>query len=132
MGPGVRRLDRPPILKSVRERRFPAWVLLLAATALLAGPGATLYAASPCNAGPPMACCGAEGDDGAPAPCSCSLSPVAPAPSVAETASHGVVLAEAPAPALTGPNPAPAASTRIAPPRARAAPLFLLFVAFLN
>jgi len=106
--------------------------LLFVAAALIVGPGATLYAASPCNAGPPMACCGDNGDDGAPAPCGCSMSPVTPAPSVVEITSQGVVLAEAPAPALAGPDPAPAAATRSAPPRARAAPLFLLFVAFLN
>ncbi|HQR67660.1 MAG TPA: hypothetical protein PLB02_09715, partial [Thermoanaerobaculia bacterium] len=69
----------------MRERRLSAFLPLLAALALLAGPGATLYAASPCHAGAPMACCtGEEGGD--PPPCGCSLSPVPPAPAVVEAA----------------------------------------------
>ncbi|HUM03625.1 MAG TPA: hypothetical protein VL084_15145 [Thermoanaerobaculia bacterium] len=116
------------------NRRFTALTLFLVAAALIAGPGAKLYAASPCNAGPPMACCGGEGDDGAPAPCSCSLSPFAPAPTVPEAATRGDNLAEspAPAPALAPPDPAPVPSMEPAVPRARAAPLYVLFDAFLN
>lgn len=120
--------------RGVTNRRVAALSLLLVAAALIVGPGAKLYAASPCNAGPPMACCGGEGDDKAPAPCGCSLSPVAPSPTVPETATRTVVLADSPAPApvMAEPEPAPAASMAAVVPRGRAAPLFVLFVAFLN
>lgn len=109
-----------------------AFSLLLVATALIVGPGVTLYAALPCHSGAPMACCSGDGDGGAPAPCGCSLRPVVPSPTVAETAAPVVVLAEAPPLALAGPDPAPAAAPSPVTPRARAAPLFVLFAAFLN
>ena len=118
--------------RHVTDRRVSACFLLLVAAALIAGPGATLYAASPCNTGAPMDCCSGDGDGGAPPPCGCSLSPVAPSPTIAETGSPAVVLAEAPLLALAGPDPVPAVPQSPVTPRARAAPLFVLFVTFLN
>jgi hypothetical protein len=111
----------------MKSRRVSAFSLLVVAAALIAGPGPKLFAASPCNTGAPMACCASEGDEGAPAPCGCSLNPVVPSPSVEETVPQGVVLVEAPLPAvaaevLTAAGPA----ARVAP-RARSAPLHLLY-----
>lgn len=104
-------------------------VLLLAllAAALVAAPAARLAAAAPCGGAAPMDCCGGMGDEDAP-PCHCSLNPAPPAPAVVASAdAPGVVLAEAPlsatgieAPAVSGPA-APVA------PRARSAPLHLLY-----
>jgi len=113
-------------------RRVSAFFLLFVAAVLIAGPGATLYAASPCNSGTPMGCCSGDGDGGAPPPCGCSLSPIAPSPTIAETGSPVVVLAEAPLPALARLDPVPAASQSPVTVRARAAPLFVLFATFLN
>jgi len=108
-----------------------AWLGLLAALVLSAGPGASLYAALPCHAGKPMACCAGD-DGGGTSPCRCSLSPVAPSPAVAESTSAVVVLAGSLPLELAVPDPAPAASESPVPHRARAAPLFVLFAAFLN
>jgi hypothetical protein len=74
-----------------------------------------------------MDCCAGMGDESAP-PCGCSLNPVPPAPAVVASAeAPAVVLAESPlpeagieAPAVSGP------AARVAP-RARSAPLHLLF-----
>jgi len=120
--------------RHVKTRRIAVFSLLFVASGLIAGPGAVLYAASPCNTGAPMTCCAGEGDDGAPAPCGCSLNPVTPSPSVTETESQRVVPDEAPAsaPALAGPDPVPASPKGPVTPRARAAPLFVLFAAFQN
>jgi hypothetical protein len=104
-------------------------VLLLAllAAALVAAPAARLAAASPCGGAAPMDCCAGTGDEGAP-PCHCSLNPVPPAPAVVASAdAPTVVLAEI-APAAVEPE-APGVSSpvpRIAP-RARSAPLHLLY-----
>ena len=94
-------------------------VVFVAVLALVALPSAGRAAASPCAGPAPMDCCAGMGEDGA-SPCHCSLNPVPPAPAtLAPAAAPAVVLAEAPLPALL--VEAPAA------PRARAAPLFLLF-----
>jgi hypothetical protein len=116
----------------VRERRLAASLLLLAALALLAGPGATLYAASPCHTGAPMACCSGE-EGGEPSPCGCSLSPVPPAPAVVEAAAPDAAPANAALP-LIAPAPDPAAEPP-APsvaPRARAGPIFLRVLSLRN
>ena len=97
------------------------------AASLIAGPGLKLFAASPCNTGAPMACCAGEGDDQAPAPCGCSLNPVVPSPSVEETALQGVVLVEAPLPAVAAEAPTAAGPAAHVAPRARSAPLHLLY-----
>lgn len=91
-----------------------------------------LYAALPCNSGPPMACCGGSDGGSAPAPCHCSLSPVAPFHAVVETAPPGVIVNDAPASSLVGPDRAALTPLAAPEPAARAAPLFVLFVAFLN
>ncbi len=100
--------------------------------ALLAGPALRLRAASPCDLGAPMACCGSD-QNGVPAPCGCTLRPATPSPAVVESAPPGVALVEIPAPDLVE---APAETTpfpvQSVTPRARAAPLFVLFAAFLN
>jgi len=74
-----------------------------------------------------MACCAGMGDDDAP-PCHCSLNPVPPAPAVVVSAdAPAVVLAEALAPMVAADAPvASGPATRVAP-RARSAPLHLLF-----
>jgi len=114
-------------------RRGSAAFLLLVATVLVAGPGAGLYAASPCHEGSPMDCCAGDDGSGTPDPCGCSLSPMAPKSAVVESASISVLLAVTPAEPLAAPGPeAPAPGPRGVVPRARAAPLFVLFVAFLN
>ncbi len=108
-------------------------LILLVGAILVAGPGMRLFAALPCNAGPPMACCGeSNGQSGAPAPCGCSLNPVAPSLAVVEAASPDFVLDDAPALSLAEPDPVPPAPLAAPASGARAAPLFLLFVAFLN
>jgi hypothetical protein len=60
------------------------------------------------------------------------LNPVAPSLAVVEVASPDVVLDDAPASSLVGPDPVPLAPLAVPEPVARAAPLFVLFVAFLN
>ena len=83
---------------------------------------------SPCNTGAPMACCAGKSHGRAtPAPCRCSLGPIAPSPSIAETASQSVVLAEAPLPAVAVEAPAAAGPVARVAPRARSAPLHLLY-----
>jgi hypothetical protein len=92
-----------------------------------------LYASLPCNAGPPMACCGeSNGGGGAPSPCRCSMSPMAPSPAVVDGASPDIGLGDAPASSLVGTDPVSLAPLAAPEPIARAAPLFVLFVAFLN
>jgi len=104
-------------------------VLLLAlfAAALVAAPAARLAAVSPCGGSAPMDCCAGMGDDGAP-PCHCSLNPVPPTPAVVVAAdAPAVVLAEALTPmALVDAPVASGLAARIAP-RARSAPLHVLF-----
>lgn len=105
---------------------------LSATLALLAGPGATLYAASPCHTGTPMACCSGE-EGGEPAPCGCSLSPVTPAPGVVKTVAPDAVPATAPLPVLaTAPDPAPEAPAPSVAARARAGPIFLRTLSLRN
>ena len=78
-----------------------------------------------------MACCAGMGDDDAP-PCHCSLNPVPPAPAVVVSAdAPPVVLAEALAPMAVVDAPlAVNVESRVAP-RARSAPLHLLFAVLL-
>lgn len=74
-----------------------------------------------------MDCCAGMGHDGAP-PCHCSLRPVLPAPAAIDAAhSPAVVLAEASLPAVAVETPAPASPVVRVAPRARSAPLHLLF-----
>jgi hypothetical protein len=99
---------------------------------LVVGSALRLWAVSPCASKEPMTCCGGD-ESGAPAPCGCSLSAATPSAAVVESASTDVVIAEAPAADVVV---APADTTRF-PARsvtacARAAPLFVLFAAFLN
>jgi hypothetical protein len=115
----------------VEHRRRSALFLLLVASALVAGPGPGLAAVSPCASGSPMTCCGGD-ENSAPVPCGCWLNAAPPSPAVIESAPPDVVLAEAPAPALVVPPPSPDAPPVRVTPRARAAPLFVLFVAFMN
>ena len=79
-----------------------------------------------------MACCGSD-ENGVPAPCGCTLRPATPSPAVVESAPPGVELAVTPA-AEAVPEPAAERPPWAEPvtPRARAAPLFVLFAAFLN
>ena len=113
--------------------RFPAAVAALAALVLLAGPGMRLYAALPCHAGAPMACCdGENGTGGSHPPCNCTISPAAPSQAVVEAAAPVTVPDAAPTAALVEPAAPPAPAPAAVPERARAGPLFVLFVAFLN
>jgi hypothetical protein len=113
----------------VARRRLAVPLLFVA---LVVGSALRLWAVSPCASKGPMTCCGGD-ESGAPAPCGCSLSAATPSPAVVESASTTVALAETPAaevvvaPAETTPFPA-----RSVTPCARAAPLFVLFAAFLN
>jgi hypothetical protein len=104
-------------------------VLLLAllAAALVAAPAARLAAASPCGGPAKMDCCAGMGDDDAP-PCHCSLNPVPPAPAVVVSAdATPVVLAEALAPMVVVDAPVASGPAARVVPRARSAPLHLLF-----
>lgn len=122
-----------PILSTVAKGPFPAVLVVLAAAVLVAGPGMALFAALPCNVGPPMACCdSADGERDSPSPCGCSLSPVAPSHTLVEGTSPVPALDAVPAPALIEPVPAPDLPAAAVASKARAAPLFVLFVAFLN
>jgi hypothetical protein len=116
----------------VKSRRFAASWLLFVAAALIAGPGASLYAASPCNTGAPMTCCAGD-DGGEPSPCGCSLSPVTPAPGVVDAAAPDAAPAAEPLPLFeTAPDsPAMAPAPSVAP-RAGAGPLFLLALSLRN
>lgn len=101
--------------------------LAVLVAAVVAAPAARLAAASPCPGAAPMDCCAGMGQDGAP-PCHCSLNPVPPAPAAVD-AGHApsVVLAEAPAPAIgVEASAASGPAARVAP-RARSAPLHLLY-----
>ncbi|MEO8586989.1 MAG: hypothetical protein ABI584_12575 [Acidobacteriota bacterium] len=101
-------------------------IFALLALALVAAPAARLAAASPCSGPAPMDCCAGMGDDAAP-PCHCSLNPVPPAPGVLAAPDAPVVLAGAPLPAVSVEEPAPVRTAEAVAPRARSAPLFLLF-----
>ncbi len=126
-----RRLE--PILSAVARIRPSAIFLVLAAVALVAGPGMRLHAALPCNDGPPMACCGGPADDGgSPAPCGCVLKPAAPSPAVVNGAQPDAVLDAAPPAPFVEADPTPALPEAVVAPQARAAPLFVLFATFLN
>ena len=120
------------MLSEVRDRKRFAWLCLLSALVLSAGPGASLYAASPCHAGKPMTCCAGE-ESGDPSPCGCSLSPPTPAPAAVDVASPVTPPAEEPAPLLeTAPDSPLAAPAASVSPRARAGPLFLLDASLRN
>jgi len=114
-------------VEAVRIRRL---LVAAFALALVAAPVARLAAAAPCAA--PMDCCAGMGDDAA-APCQCSLNPVPPAPAAIDRAHApaAVVPAEAPLPAVEAEVPATAGPAARVAPRARAAPLHLLYSVFL-
>ncbi len=93
-----------------------------------------VYAALPCNDGPPMACCGqTEGSQAAPPPCHCSLSAVQVAPMVVEAAPL-LIAPAAIAAAVVAVRPPETTPLRVGSvvPHARGAPLFVLFATFLN
>lgn len=99
----------------------------LVVAALVAAPAARLAATSPCSGPAPMDCCAGMAGDDAP-PCHCSLNPLPPAPAVVgASGAPPVVLAEAPLPAVAADALSPAHSAAFVMPRARSAPLFLLF-----
>jgi hypothetical protein len=113
--------------------RGATFLLLVAGLVLLAGPGMRLYATVPCSEGEPMACCGVPAGATTPStPCHCSLNPVAPTHAVVETPPPDTLLDVNPALPVVDPAPAPDAPVSAYAARARAAPLFVLFVAFLN
>jgi hypothetical protein len=100
--------------------------LALLAAALVAAPAARLAAATSCGAAP-MECCAGMGDDDA-RPCHCSLNPVPPAPAVVDAVhAPAVVLAEAPLPAVEVEAPVAHVAAPSMEPRARSAPLHLLY-----
>ena len=103
-------------------------VLALLAAALVAAPAARLVASAACSGPGPMDCCAGTGDDDGSAPCHCSLKPVLPAPAALDVAPvPAVVLAEAILPAIDSDAPsAPTPGSRVVP-RARSAPLHLLY-----
>jgi hypothetical protein len=106
-------------------RRVLLFALL--AAALVAAPAARLAAAAPCGGSAPMDCCAGTGNGDAP-PCHCSLNPLPPAPAVVVSAdAPQVVLAEAPAPEVEAGAPRAARPESRVAPRARSAPLHLLF-----
>jgi hypothetical protein len=78
-----------------------------------------------------MDCCAGMGGESAP-PCHCSLNPVPPAPAVTDAARTLVIVpAETPQPAVAVEAPAEASPAVPVPPRARSAPLHLLYSALL-
>ena len=100
-------------------------VVFAVSLAIVALPAASRAAASSCAG--TMDCCAKMGEEGAP-PCSCSLNPIPPAPAAADaTPAPAVVLAEAALPAVAVEAPAGSDAPRPVAPRARSAPLFLLF-----
>jgi hypothetical protein len=106
-------------------------IVLALLVAIVALPSASRAAAPRCASSAPMDCCAGMGEDGAP-PCHCSLNPVPPAPeTVGSAAVPAVVLAEAPLPAVTVETPAPAEAPAPVAPRARSAPLHILYSVFL-
>lgn len=101
--------------------------LALLATALVAAPAARLAATAPCPGPAAMDCCAGMSDDNTP-PCHCALKPVPPAPAAVDaTPVPAVVFAEVPRAAVEAEAPAAASSPARVAPRARSAPLFLLF-----
>ncbi|HVO52036.1 MAG TPA: hypothetical protein VMV60_13665 [Thermoanaerobaculia bacterium] len=103
-------------------------VLALLAAALVAAPAARLAAAAPCAGPGAMDCCAGMGDQDAP-PCHCQLKPVPPpAPAVMDSVQTPLVVpAEAPlAPVAVEARVAAVPAVSVAP-RARSAPLNLLF-----
>jgi hypothetical protein len=111
----------------MRRALLPAAVVL----ALVVAPVARLVAAAPCSGPAQMDCCAGMDDKAAP-PCNCSLSPVPPAPAAVDAAqAPAIVLAETPLPAVAAEAPATASPAARVAPRARSAPLFLLFAALL-
>lgn len=118
---------------SSRIRRMRRALLLgLLAAALVAGPAARLAAAAPCSGTAAMDCCSGMGDDDGAPPCHCSLKPVVPAPAALDAAhAPAAVLAAAPLRAVEAEAPAEARASAPVAPRARAAPLFLLFAVLL-
>ena len=78
-----------------------------------------------------MDCCAGMVNEGAP-PCHCSLNPLPPAPAVTASADAPMpVLAEAPLPAVEAEAPVLAGHAPRVAPRARSAPLHLLFAVLL-
>jgi hypothetical protein len=78
-----------------------------------------------------MDCCAGTGDKAAP-PCNCSLNPVPPAPAAMDGAhAPAIALAEALLPAVAAEAPATASPAAGVVPRARPAPLHLLYSVFL-
>ncbi len=79
-----------------------------------------------------MTCCAGD-EEGAPAPCGCTLNPRTPAQGIVEASAPDAVPTGELSPMLeTSPAAREIAPAPAVVPRARAAPLFVLFAAFLN
>lgn len=111
-------------IQDVRARLFLLAVLV---AAFVTAPVARLTAAAPCSGAAAMDCCGGTGDAPAP-PCNCSLNRVPPAPAAVDAAhAPAIVLAEALVPAVAAEAPATTGPAARVTPRARPAPLHLLY-----
>jgi hypothetical protein len=108
------------------------FLFALLAAALVAAPAARLAAAAPCSGPAGMDCCAGTSDDDGPPPCHCALKTVPPTPAAVDaTAVPAVVLAEAAQPVIAPRAPSTVEPALPVSPRARPAPLHVLYSVFL-